>query len=246
MDKLAADSVVATNAAGISPMDIGVGLLLLVSAVLAYARGLVQEVLSIAGWIGAIFATVYGFPYLRPYARELTTVEIVADFGAGIIIFIIALVIVSLFTRRISKIVKNNAFSAIDRSLGFLFGLARGALLVVVAYIGLGMVYPEDEQPGWIRHSRSLELIKPGAELLASLIPEILNAITGADDKGAIGSAAEEAAKKAGQLTGTRKVIQDLMLPRPRNTDTKDPVTSGYGKKERQQMERLNDSIQKQ
>lgn len=245
MDKLAADAV-ATGASGINVLDIGVGLLLLLSAVLAYARGLVQEVLSIAGWIGAIFATVYGFPYLMPYARELTTIDMVADFGAGIVIFIIALVILSLFTRRISKIVKNSALNAIDRSLGFLFGLARGALIVVIAYIGLGMFYPEDEQPGWIRHSRSLELIKPGAELLASLIPENLNAITGSDDKDSNGSAAEKAAKKAGRLTGTRKVIQDLMLPRPQNTDTKDPVTGGYGKKERQQMERLNDSIQKQ
>ena len=238
MDKLAADAI----ATGVNLLDIGVGLLILVSAIFAYVRGLVQEVLSIAGWIGAIFATVYGFPYLRPYARELTTIDIVADFGAGIVIFIIALVLLSLFTWRISKIVKSSELNAIDRSLGFLFGLARGALIVVVAYIGLGMVYPEDEQPPWIHQSRSLELIKPGAELLASLIPENLSAITGAENKDANGSAAE----RAGKLLGTRKVIQDLMLPHPQNTDSKDPVTGGYGKKERQQMERLNDSIQKQ
>jgi membrane protein required for colicin V production len=241
MDKLAADAI-ATGATGVNVLDIGIGLLLLVSAVLAYARGLVQEVLSIAGWIGAIFATGYGFPHLRPYARELTTIDIVADFGAGIVIFIIALVILSLFTRRISKIVKNSALSAIDRSLGFLFGLVRGALVVVVAYIGLGIFYSQDEQPEWIRQSRSMELIIPGAELLASLIPENLNAITGAENKDANGSAAGKAEKPA----GTRKIIQDLMLPRPQSTDTQDPVTGGYGKKERQQMERLNDSIPKQ
>ena len=238
MDKLAADAI----ATGVNLLDIGVGLLILVSAIFAYVRGLVQEVLSIAGWIGAIFATVYGYPYLRPYARELTTIDIVADFGAGIVIFIIALVLLSLFTRRISKIVKSSGLNAIDRSLGFLFGLARGALIVVVAYIGLGMVYPEDEQPPWIHQSRSLELIKPGAELLASLIPENLSAITGAENKDANGSAAGKAEKPA----GTRKIIQDLMLPRPQSTDTQDPVTGGYGKKERQQMERLNDSIPKQ
>jgi len=241
MDKLAADAI-ATGATGVNVLDVGIGLLLLVSAVLAYARGLVQEVLSIAGWIGAIFATVYGFPYLRPYARELTTIDIVADFGAGIVIFIIALVILSLFTRRISKIVKNSALSAIDRSLGFLFGLVRGALVVVVAYIGLGIFYSQDEQPEWIRQSRSMELIIPGAELLASLIPENLNAITGAENKDANGLAAGKAEKPA----GTRKIIQDLMLPRPQSTDTQGPVTGGYGKKERQQMERLNDSIPKQ
>ena len=69
----------------INGLDIGIGVLLLISAALAYARGLVQEVLSVAGWIGATFATVYGFPYLKPFARQLTDLDIVADFGAGIV-----------------------------------------------------------------------------------------------------------------------------------------------------------------
>lgn len=238
MDNLAADALV-TGASGINAMDIGVGVLLLVSALLAYARGLVKEILSIAGWIGAMFATVYGFPYLRPYARELTDIDIVADFAAGIVLFVVALVLLSLFTRHISKAVKNSALNAIDRSLGFLFGLARGALIVVVAYIGLGMVYPEDDQPAWVLHARSLELIKPGARLLASLIPENLGAITGFDDKGA----RKKAAEKPRLPAQTRRVIQDLIMPRPQSTAPNADDPDGYGHKERQQMERLHDSI---
>ena len=74
----------------INGLDIGIGVLLLISAVLAYVRGLVQEVLSVAGWIGATFATVYGFHTLKPFARQLTDIDIVADFGAGIVIFVVA------------------------------------------------------------------------------------------------------------------------------------------------------------
>jgi membrane protein required for colicin V production len=221
----------------INALDIGIGVLLLISAGLAYARGLVQEVLSVAGWIGATFATVYGFPYLKPFARQLTDLDIVADFGAGIVIFVVALVLLSLFTRRISKMVKDSSLNAVDRSLGFLFGLARGALIVVVAYIGLGMVYPEDDQPKWIHQARSMELIAPGATWLATLIPENLSAITGADDKAKDG----KDAKKADQSAGKRRVIQDLMAPRPKSGDNKDP--DGYSKKERQQMERLNEIV---
>jgi len=221
----------------INALDIGVGLLLVISAVLAYARGLVHEVLSVAGWIGAIAATVYGFPYLKPFARQLTTIDIVADFGAGIVIFVVSLVLLSLITRRISKMVKNSAMGAVDRSLGFLFGLARGALIVVVAYIGLGMVYPEDEQPKWIHQARSMELIAPGATWLTALIPENLGAITGADGKAKDG----KDAKKAKQPAGKRRIIQDLMAPKPKSGENKDP--DGYGKKERQQMERLNEIL---
>ncbi len=230
-----ADVVQAVNG-----LDIGIAFLLLVSAVLAYVRGLVHEVLSVAGWIGAIFATIYGFPYLKPFARQLTDIDIVADFGAGIVIFVVALVLLSLITRRISKMVKNSALNAIDRSLGFLFGLARGALIIVVAYIGLGMVYPEDEQPKWIHQARSMELIAPGATWLATLIPENLSAITGTDDKAKDGTDA----KKADQSAGKRRVIQDLMAPRPKSGNAQDP--DGYGGKELQQMDRLHDNIQKQ
>ena len=80
-------------------LDIGIAVLVLISAVLAYVRGLVHEVLSVAGWIGAIFATFYGFPFLHPYARQLITIDIVADFGAGVVIFVLSLVILSLMTR---------------------------------------------------------------------------------------------------------------------------------------------------
>jgi len=158
----------------VNALDIGVGVLLLISAVFAYLRGLVHEILSIAGWIGAIFATVYGFPYAQSFARQLTTINILADFAAGIVIFVVALVFLSLLTRRISNKVKDSALGAVDRSLGFLFGLARGALIVVVGYAGLGMVYPEDQQPKWVREARSMELIAPGAVALAALIPENL------------------------------------------------------------------------
>ncbi len=224
----------------VNGLDIGIAALLLISAVFAYARGLVHEVLSVAGWIGASFATVYGFPYLKPFARQLTGIDIVADFGAGIVIFVVALVLLSLITRRISKMVKSSGLGAIDRSLGFLFGLARGALIVVVAYIGLGMVYPGDEQPKWIHQARSMELIAPGATWLATLIPENLSAITGADDKAKDG----KGAKKADQPAGKRRVMQDLMAPKPKSGETKEP--DGYGGKELQQMDRLHDNIQKQ
>lgn len=224
----------------VNALDIGVGVLLLLSAVFAYMRGLAQEVLSIAGWIGAIFATVYGFPIAQPFARQLTTVNILADFATGIIIFVVSLVLLSLLTRRISKKVKDSALGAIDRSLGFLFGLARGALIAVVGYVGLGMVYPEDQQPKWVHEARSIKLIAPGAVALAALIPENLGAITGTGGK----DADKKDAKKGKKTAGNRKVTQELVMPQPKSGNTEDP--DGYGGKELQQMDRLHDNIKNQ
>ena len=67
----------------VNVFDVGVIAVLLVSALLAYARGFVHEVLAVVGWIGAIVATFYGFPYLQPYARQLIPMDLVLALGSG-------------------------------------------------------------------------------------------------------------------------------------------------------------------
>ncbi|MGA0394649.1 MAG: CvpA family protein, partial [Rhodospirillales bacterium] len=57
----------------VNATDLVIFVVLLISALLAFARGFVHELLSIVGWIGAIFATIYGYPYLKPFARDLIT-----------------------------------------------------------------------------------------------------------------------------------------------------------------------------
>ena len=88
----------------VNVIDIGVLAVLLISAVLAYARGFVHEVLSVGGWIGAIFATFYGFPYAKPFARKYIPLEIAADLTAGIVIFIVTLVFFSVTTALTSNL----------------------------------------------------------------------------------------------------------------------------------------------
>lgn len=215
-------------------LDITVGVIVLISAVIAYARGLVHEVLAVAAWVGAFFAALYGFPYLRPLARQMVEIEIIADFGAGVVIYVVVLIILLLLTGKISKKVRDSALNVVDRSLGFLFGLARGALISVIAYIGLVWLYPDDKQPEWITQARSVELLKPGAVILTALIPDNF-------------SLPEEDKKKKdpnAEPDDPSKFILDLIQPKPKGRDQKDVI--GYGSKDRQeldqQIERLNDS----
>ena len=114
-------------------LDIAIGVVLLISGLLAFVRGFVHEVLAVGAWIGAIVVAVFGFPYHRPYARDLIPHELVADAAAGAAIFVVALVVLSLLTRALSDRVKDSALNALDRSLGFVFGLLRGAVLVCLA-----------------------------------------------------------------------------------------------------------------
>lgn len=216
----------------INLFDAGVIVIVLVSALFAYARGFAHEVFSIAGWIGAIAATFCGFPYAQPYARQFIKLEIAADLAAGTIIFLFALVVLSMLTRSISSRVKDSALNALDRALGFLFGLVRGALIVVVAYIGFELLMPVKQQPAWVRNARTMQLVEPAAAQLIAHLPKDY-----AIKRKQAGKDAKDLKKKADELIDSGKVVRDLISPVPKGDAQKDP--EGYGTRERQDMERL-------
>jgi len=209
--------------------DIAVVVILLVSGLLAYARGFVHEVLAVGGWIGAIFATIYGFPYARPYARDLIPIELIADLAAGLVIFVVTLVLLSFVTRGVAGMVKASALNFLDRSLGFLFGLVRGGVIVCVAYLGAVWLMAPGEQPGWLRAARSMPLIERGADILRDLVP---------DDAAATGSrAAGGVQDQAEKILETQKIFRDMLTVEPKASD---PGTdAGYSRNERRDMERL-------
>ncbi len=212
----------------INLFDAGVLIVLLGSAIFAYARGFVHEVFSIVGWIGAIAATFYGFPFAQPYARQFIDTEILADLTSGTLIFLFALVVLSTMTRSISSKVKDSALNALDRALGFLFGLVRGALIVVVAYIGLEILVLQKDYPDWVRSARTMQLIGPAADLLLESLPKDY-AIKQYNQSGI--------KNKSIVPKDTRAVVRDLINPSPKASDKR--TNDGYGTRERQDMERL-------
>jgi len=153
-------------------VDVGVVAILIISALLAFARGLIKETLSVIGWVGALFAVLYIFPILHPFTRDFIPIDILADAITGVAIFIIALVAISIVSFAIAKRVRESSLNAIDRSLGFLFGLARGAVVVCIAYLVLVQLVPMSEHPIWIREAKSLGTVELGANLLIKLVPE--------------------------------------------------------------------------
>lgn len=126
---------------GFTIIDGVVALVIVLSALLAYSRGLVREALAIAGWIAAgILAFVFA-PQVEPLVKEIPMLgEFIADscelsmIAAFTAIFAVALIAASLITPLFSSLVQRSALGGIDQALGFLFGVARGVLLVAIAY----------------------------------------------------------------------------------------------------------------
>ena len=145
---------------------------MLVSALLAMIRGFMREILSIAAWVIAAVATLYAYSRLLPYAKTYFNNDIIA---AGAVIggtFLGTLLIVSIITVRFSDMVLDSRVGALDRTLGFLFGLARGLIIVVVAFLFFAWLVPPRTQPSWVANAKSRVVLQSTGDWLISLLPD--------------------------------------------------------------------------
>ena len=188
----------------ISWLDIILIAIMLISGFLAMVRGFTREVLSVFSWAVAAVAALYLTPkyweVLQPYIDKPSIAQIV--FAAGV--FVVSLIVVSLITFRISDKVLDSRVGALDRTLGFIFGLARGFLLVAIVFI-LFTALARD-QPEWVRNARSYpdSPADPGR-----------HRISAADEPRAISAEPRRAAARRSAA---------------RNTTTRPAATSGAGR----------------
>ena len=158
-------------------LDIFLIVVMLISGLLAMVRGFMREVLSIVAWVAAAGAAFYSFPRLLPYASQYFggwNEWVVKGVVAGGV-FLATLIIVSIFTVKLSDKILDSRIGALDRSLGFLFGLARGLIIVVVAFIFFNWLVPLKSQPEAIKGARSRVVLQGTGEWLESLLPDNLD-----------------------------------------------------------------------
>ncbi|MHB1109836.1 MAG: CvpA family protein [Devosia sp.] len=164
----------------LTAFDVGIGILVLISAILATARGLTREVLSLATWAGSAAVAAYMYFNHLDFARGYIQEQIVADVATVVVSFILALIVLHLITMRIADFVVDSKIGPLDRTLGFIFGIARGVLIAVVVVIFgewlLNANTPggEDRLPSWARESRSLPFLQDLGERLIAVLPEDL------------------------------------------------------------------------
>jgi membrane protein required for colicin V production len=156
----------------VNTLDIIVLGIIGISGLFAFARGFVREALSIAAWISSGLIAVYGFPYARPIARNLIGNPTVADIAAGTALFVVSLVVLTLVTAAVATRVKGSSLSALDRTLGFVFGLARGLIIVVVAFLFFAWLVPDRSQPEWVKNAKSRVVLQGTGQWLISMLPD--------------------------------------------------------------------------
>ena len=147
--------------------------IMLVSGLLALMRGFTREVLSLVAWAAAALATYIAVkqPALVDLVIPYLEKPILAQIAVGAVIFIVVLIVFSLVGVKISDRVVDSSAGAFDRTLGFIYGLGRGFVLITIAYLFYGWLVPFERQEDWVRNARSLPVIKQAAEVLLSFMP---------------------------------------------------------------------------
>jgi membrane protein required for colicin V production len=140
--------------------------IIVVSTVIAFLRGFVREMLTVGSWIGAALVTLYGFPVVTPKFEHWIASKLAADIIGSVTLFLLTLIIFSLLSHAIARFVRGSALTAVDRSLGLLFGLARGAVLVSLAYMLMFWL-----DPNIVRGARTEPMMRRGAEILRDWAP---------------------------------------------------------------------------
>ena len=212
-------------------LDLAFFAVVVISAIIAYLRGFVREVFSLASWIGAAVIAWLTCTPLSTALSDYIQPPLLARIAAGAGAFLAALVLCSVVAGRIAGRVERSSLSALDRALGFLFGLIRGAVIICALYLVGSRVVPPDDQPGWVREARSIPLIETGARQLELMLP------SGLADYGT--TEAERLQREIERAQDARRLYEKLERPEAEpETAAKDPP-KGYKDQDRRDLDRL-------
>ena len=143
-----------------------------ISALVGIARGMTKELLSLAGWVLAAAAVFYLVPLVDPMTQKYIASKVLASVVSGMLILILFCIIWILTVDKIASVVRSSKLSALDRVLGFLFGMARGIIIVILIAMMITTLIPEESKKGVFAESKYFKEASACAEPLVAMIPQ--------------------------------------------------------------------------
>jgi membrane protein required for colicin V production len=217
-----------------NPLDLGVIGVIGLSAIFAFARGFVREALSIIAWVGAAFVTFRGNEYVYSLIDPLVHNPLLSNLIAWGGLFIVSLIVLTIITGVVASTVRSSGLSPIDRTLGFIFGLLRGAFIVSLAYLLLDVSVQKSDRPVWLRDAKSEPYLQQGADMLRGFLPESLRVKSAA--------AADDVIKTVSPAVEAEKAMRALTNPTgaPATTAPDQPSPSPtYKRGDQRELDRL-------
>jgi len=131
----------------ISIIDLIYIFITILSLIKCYSKGFVLSILAMAKWLLAYILTLIIFPKIKPYVDDIIDNEYVLDVGLGISIFVVAIFLILLVNKGISKAVRYTGLGSLDTIFGFFFGFIRSYIIAICIFSGIHIVYNYDKWP---------------------------------------------------------------------------------------------------
>lgn len=155
----------------VSLLDLFVLGIVLVSGLLASVRGFVREVLAIGSWVLAAIAAYALHPRVLAFLEPHIANRQVALAVAIAIVFLAVLVVATMLTVKISDFILDSSIGALDRTLGFLFGVGRGFLIAAIAFLFYDKLAGPAQYPDWMKAAKVTPLLKQTGDEIMALLP---------------------------------------------------------------------------
>ncbi len=216
-------------------IDLAVIAVIALSAIFAFARGFVREALSLVAWLGAALITFYGFEAAYGLTARFVATPMLAELIAGAALFLGSLIVLTILTGYLARFMQWSALTPIDRTLGLAFGVARGLLLVSIAYFLVDITLPPNNRPLWLREARSRPLLAEGADMLRGVLPAELQMKSA--------TVSDDAQRVLGQAKTARDAMGALSTPAvPIPPKEQTPPSPSYKPAEQRELNRLIDN----
>ncbi len=202
--------------------------ILILSAVIAWFRGFVREVLSLLGWFLASAFALYALPYARPIASQYFTGGIV-DIAASLGLYVVFLIFWWFVSFFVARNVRHSYLSGFDRFLGFIFGFLRGGVLITLVALLMNIAVPPEFKSPELQKSKVFPVFETIATTVEPMIPQsILDGITGKKEQ------------------SSEDNVKDLVksLSAPQTTEGMGSLKQGYDSQSTDAMDRLFENAQ--
>lgn len=225
--------------------DIVVLLVLLISALHAFWRGFIREVLTILGAIGGVFAAITFAGQMRPITDgwlgvsdgekvaklfDIIPMNLVSSALSYGLIFLVVFGVLTLISHLIAEQARALGLGAVDRTLGVVFGIARGVLILMIFYLPVYIVIDQKNKDAWFKESKTYVYVDTGTQWMIAQLPEEMRPTTKTPEdnqKIAEPSAIDE-------LRSTAPAAGTPSTPKPK-------VEGGYNDLQRQVLDKLID-----
>lgn len=244
-------------------IDIFIGVVLVVSALLSFSRGFISEMLGIGSWFVALIVAFYAMPYLEPFVLNYVSKPLFANVLSLVVVSIVTLIVLTLICSKIETKVRKSVLNRLDHFLGFIFGIVRGIVILVLLYFLMMTLAPKylDQLEKQSRAFPYLERVTQSVEqhLPQSLFDNPQESETSEDGKDS--DEIEDLIKKLNTTTQKKKEVKktkralpeqvekpvdpekkdDLFnsLNNPRVEKKSEKAQQGYNKQEREELNRL-------